>query len=131
MPDPVTSFTGMYVESNDSVIVTWSDMDNVRTDDRTLAYFLSYNISVGDGIVLLSDNATVTPDDVTTTMFSYTISEGDFIQSGVMVNVIIRVCDMLGSSSPIEVTVNVTGGTYIRSYIITSHGPLLAPTPEI
>ncbi len=110
VPDPVTNFTGMYVESNNTVVVMWSDTKNSRTAEQTLTYVLSYNISVTSGdILLLSGNATFTPDDMMTTMFSYSISEGDFIQSGVVVNVAIIVCDMLGTSSPTRVSINVAG----------------------
>lgn len=108
---PVVNLTATYEAASNTVSVEWEDEDNMFTTDGNFIYHVSYNVSVA-GVLLLSNSAVVTPTDVAETSFSHTISEGDFLQAGVTVDVRVLANTSSEESSPESATDTVPGSEY-------------------
>lgn len=108
MLSQVTDLSATFIPGNNSVVVRWEDSNNTIELDGNFTYLLSYNISVGD-TQLLSNDTELTPSN-SSTVFYHTISEGNFIQSGVTITVVVNACDEVGSSVASMVSTTVPGG---------------------
>lgn len=117
MPSPVANLTATYVPEDNTVSVVWEDDDNMLATDGNFTYEVFYNISVA-GILLLSNSTTVTPTDTDMNMmfsvaeFNLTISEGDFLQAGVSIDIDVVVfdSDLMERSPPESANTTVPGG---------------------
>lgn len=78
--------------------------------DGSPSYLVKYNISVGEEVLLLSNSSLVIPADASSTSFTSVIDEGEFIQSGVTVDVSVTVIGQFGRSPPSIVSTTVPGG---------------------
>lgn len=108
IPSPVTNLSATYASESNTVSVSWVDGTNTLETDGSFTYQVSYNITVA-GILLLNESAVVTPTNASVTTFLYTISEGDFLQEGVSVDVAVSANSMTEMSSLTSVSVKVTG----------------------
>ena len=108
----MTNLTLTYQPADTSVLVTWVDDDNtLTTDDGSLLYLLSYNISITDtDILLVSTNITLNASLLSSTdFFSHELSE-EFLVGGVTLGLLVVVCSFDQVSPPLEEWLETGGG---------------------
>lgn len=106
--DPVVNLSATYIPESNTVLVTWWDMDSLMMEDSNYTYEVVYDITVA-GIVLLGSTSSGELDDSPAGNFSFSISEGDFFQPGVSVNVTVVATDMLDIFN-VTTTAEIDGG---------------------
>ena len=106
---PVVNFSATYIPESNIVLVTWEDVDSVMMmTESNNTYEVFYDITVA-GILLLTDSGEPEGDDLAGN-FNFTISEEEFFQAGVSVNVTVVATDMINMTYATSMTAEIDGG---------------------